>query len=342
MLQLADAGKRFGPKLLFENANWLITPDERTALVGANGTGKSTLMKILAGIDGLDYGQVQRTNGMSIGYLPQDGLALSGRTVFDECLSVFDEFSGWKKRWRLSPPRSPTRPRKRRLCRRRRPLLRDRLQFRAHDGYALDAQVGTVLTGLGFCKEDWQRRTEEFSGGWQMRIALAKLLLQKPSLLLLDEPTNHLDLETRNWLEDYLRTYPNGYILISHDRYFLDVTVNKIIEIWNKSMHVYHGNYEKYLQQKAERRTQLKPPTATSATASSSWKPSSAASATRPPRPSRCKAASRSWKRSSASRCPRKSRSFTSLSRSRRPQGAPSSRSQASRRATARSRCSTT
>ena len=107
--------------------------------------------------------------------------------------------------------------------------------FRAHDGYALDAQVGTVLGGLGFSKHDWSRQTDEFSGGWQMRIALAKLLLQKPSLLLLDEPTNHLDLETRNWLEGYLRNYPNGYILISHDRYFLDVTVDKTIEIWNKA-----------------------------------------------------------------------------------------------------------
>ncbi len=130
-------------------------------------------------------------------------------------------------------------------------------RLRHHDVYALDAQVGTVLTGLGFGKEDWTRRTEEFSGGWQMRVALAKLLLQKPDLLLLDEPTNHLDLETRNWLENYLTTWPNGYILISHDRYFLDVTVNKIIEIWNKGLHVYHGNYEKYLTQKAERRAQL-------------------------------------------------------------------------------------
>jgi ATP-binding cassette subfamily F protein 3 len=114
-----------------------------------------------------------------------------------------------------------------------------------------------VLSGLGFSKHDWSRQTEEFSGGWQMRIALAKLLLQKPSLLLLDEPTNHLDLETRNWLEDYLHGYPNGYILISHDRYFLDVTVDKTIEIWNKGLHFYHGNYEKYLVQKDERRAQL-------------------------------------------------------------------------------------
>ncbi len=258
MLQLSGAGKRFGPKLLFENADWLITPDERTALVGANGTGKSTLMKVLAGLDGLDYGQVQRTRGMTIGYLPQEGLALAGRTVFDECLSVFDELLGLEKEMEaLSAALAELDPASTEYA-----AAADRYshidqRFRAHDGYALDAQVGTVLTGLGFSKADWKRRTEEFSGGWQMRIALAKLLLQKPSLLLLDEPTNHLDLETRNWLEDYLRTYPNGYILISHDRYFLDVTVNKIIEIWNKRLHVYHGNYEKYLAQKAERRAQL-------------------------------------------------------------------------------------
>ena len=258
MLQLSGAGKRFGSKLLFQDADWLITPNERTALVGANGTGKSTLMKVLAGLDGLDYGSVQRTRGMSIGYLPQDGLALAGRTVFDECLSVFDELLALEKEMEtLSASLAELNPESAAYA-----AAADRFshidqRFRAHDGYALDAQVGTVLTGLGFSKTDWKRQTEEFSGGWQMRIALAKLLLQKPSLLLLDEPTNHLDLETRNWLEDYLRTYPNGYILISHDRYFLDVTVDKIVEIWNKELHVYHGNYEKYLQQKTERRAQL-------------------------------------------------------------------------------------
>ena len=98
-----------------------------------------------------------------------------------------------------------------------------------------------VLTGLGFGKEDWARQTDEFSGGWQMRIALAKLLLAKPNLLLLDEPTNHLDLETRNWLEDYLQNYPFGYILISHDRYFLDVTIDRTVEIWNKRLTIYPG-----------------------------------------------------------------------------------------------------
>ena len=258
MLQLADAGKRFGQKLLFEHANWLITAGERTALVGANGTGKSTLMKALASLDSFDYGSLQRTRGMSIGYLPQDGLALSGRTVFDECLSVFDELRGIEQELEVlatSLSELDTASSAYAAAAERYSNLGAR--FHAHDGYALDAQVGSVLTGLGFSKDDWARRTEEFSGGWQMRIALAKLLLQKPNLLLLDEPTNHLDLETRNWLEEYLRSYPNGFILISHDRYFLDVTVNKIVEIWNKGLHFYSGNYEKYLQQKEERRTQL-------------------------------------------------------------------------------------
>jgi ATP-binding cassette subfamily F protein 3 len=130
-------------------------------------------------------------------------------------------------------------------------------EFRTRDGYSIEAEVGRVLMGLGFRKEDWQRRTEEFSGGWQMRLALAKLLLQQPNLLLLDEPTNHLDLEARNWLEEYLHNYPNAFVLISHDRYFLDITVNKIAEIWNKRFWFYTGNYDKFLSQKTQRNEQL-------------------------------------------------------------------------------------
>ena len=198
-----------------------------------------------------------------------------------------------------------------------RPVPPPRFEFHSRDGYAIESQVGTVLGGLGFPQEDWHRRTEEFSGGWQMRIALAKLLLEKPNLLLLDEPTNHLDLEARNWLEEYLQSYPNAFVLISHDRYFLDVTVNKIAEIWNKSVTFYTGNYEKYLA--AEGRAPgaaARRPTATSATASSSSKPSSTASATRPPRRSRSRAGSKSWRRSSGSRSRRKRRPSTSRSRS--------------------------
>ncbi|MGA3135392.1 MAG: ABC-F family ATP-binding cassette domain-containing protein [Terracidiphilus sp.] len=258
MLSLKNAGKRFGPRVLFLEANWLIRNKEKTALVGANGAGKSTLMKVLAGLETLDYGQLQQTRGMSIGYLPQEGLELTGRTVFEECLSVFDELremereierlSGQLAELDHAGPEYES-------AAERFSILQER--FHALDGYALDAQVGGVLTGLGFGKEDWTRQTDEFSGGWQMRIALAKLLLAKPNLLLLDEPTNHLDLETRNWLEDYLRSYPFGYILISHDRYFLDVTIDRIVEIWNKRLTIYQGNYTRYLEQKDERRAQL-------------------------------------------------------------------------------------
>ena len=258
MLQLSGAGKRFGHKLLFEEVNWLITPNERTGLVGGNGTGKSTLLKILAAVEGLDYGQRTHTRGMTLGYLPQDGLALSGRTVFEECLSVFDDLRALEREYeQLMHTMSDVDPKSKEYA-----TAADRFSeigdlLHVHDIYTLDAQVGAVLGGLGFSKEDWERRTEEFSGGWQMRIALAKLLLQKPSVLLLDEPTNHLDLESRNWLEEYLQTYENAFVLISHDRYFLDQTVSKTVEVWNKRMHVYHGNYSKYLSLKDERRALL-------------------------------------------------------------------------------------
>jgi ATP-binding cassette, subfamily F, member 3 len=258
MIQLNSAGKRYGHKLLFEGTDLLITPRDRVGLVGANGSGKSTLLKILAGEETLDYGNVSVAKGISAGYLPQDGLALSGRTVFAECMSVFVRLQNMEAELEQLTAKMAeldhTSDEYDQVAER---YHRIEHEFRTHDGYAIEAQVGTILAGLGFRPEDWQRQTEEFSGGWQMRIALAKLLLQKPNLLLLDEPTNHLDLESRNWLEEYLVNYPFAFVLISHDRYFLDVTVNRTVEIWNKKIWVYSGNYEKYLSQKTQRREQL-------------------------------------------------------------------------------------
>jgi len=258
MIQLSAAGKRFGHKLLFENVDWLITNHDHIGLVGGNGTGKSTLMKVLAGMDTFDYGSLTIARGTSAGYLPQDGLTLSGRTVFAECMSVFDDLRAMEQELEslthsmaeldhTSPQYAAVADRYQRV----------EHEFRARDGYSIEAEVGRVLMGLGFEKEDWQRMTDEFSGGWQMRLALAKLLLQKPNLLLLDEPTNHLDLEARNWLEEYLQNYPHAFLLISHDRYFLDVTVGKIAEIWNKRFWFYTGNYDKFLAQKTQRNEQL-------------------------------------------------------------------------------------
>ncbi len=258
MIQLSGAGKRYGQRLLFEDANWLITSRERAGLVGANGTGKSTLLKVLAGLESLDYGSLTQTKGMSAGYLPQDGLTLSGRSVFAECMSVFSELRDMEREMEELTHRMPELdPESEEYLEVADRFHRLDSEFRARDGYSLEAQVGTVLTGLGFPHEEWSKRTEEFSGGWQMRIALGKLLLEKPNLLLLDEPTNHLDLEARNWLEQYLVNYPFAFVLISHDRYFLDVTVDKTVEIWNRHIHFYSGNYEKFIAQKTERRTQL-------------------------------------------------------------------------------------
>jgi ATP-binding cassette, subfamily F, member 3 len=258
MIQLSGAGKGFGHKLLFEKADWLITSHDRIGLVGGNGTGKSTLMKVLAGMDTFDYGSLVIAKGTSAGYLPQDGLTLSGRSVFAECMSVFDDLRAMETELEslthsmaeldhTSPEYSAVADRYHRV----------EHEFRTRDGYSIEAEVGRVLMGLGFTKEDWPRLTDEFSGGWQMRLALAKLLLQQPNLLLLDEPTNHLDLEARNWLEEYLQNYPHSFVLISHDRYFLDVTVNKIAEIWNKRFWFYTGNYDKFLAQKTQRNEQL-------------------------------------------------------------------------------------
>jgi len=258
MIQLTGAGKRFGAKTLFENVDWLVTPNDRIGIVGANGTGKTTLLKILAGMEGLDYGGITTMKGVTIGYLPQEGLSLSGRTVFAECMTVFAGLlSLEQEQQELAHRMSELDPASAEYAQVAERFHRAESEFRARDGFAIEAQVGMVLSGLGFPQRDWTKRTEDFSGGWQMRIALAKLLLEKPNLLLLDEPTNHLDLEARNWLEGYLAEYPHAFVLVSHDRYFLDVTVRKLAELWNKAVHFYTGGYTRYEQQKAERRAQL-------------------------------------------------------------------------------------
>ncbi len=259
MIQLTGAQKRYGPRILFENTDWLVTPNERAGIVGANGTGKSSLLKVLAGIEGLDAGTMTVQKGVTLGYLPQEGLSLSGRTVFAECMTVFAGIRELEdEQERLTQRMAELDPESAEYAQVAERFHRSEDEFRARDGYTIEAQTGAVLSGLGFPQRDWQRRTEEFSGGWQMRIALAKLLLEKPNLLLLDEPTNHLDLEARNWLEEYLANYPYAFVLVSHDRYFLDVTVRKIVELWNKSLHFYTGGFTRFEQQKDERRAQLR------------------------------------------------------------------------------------
>jgi ATP-binding cassette, subfamily F, member 3 len=258
MIQLSSGRKQFGPKMLFDGLDWLLTPGDRVGLVGANGSGKSTLLKVLAGLETLDDGTLSTAKGITRGYLPQDGLALAGRSVLEECLSVFGNLLEMEKEIEELTHRmaelDSAGEEYAQVAERYHAL---ETEFQHRDGYSLEAQAGAVLNGLGFSRGDQARPIEEFSGGWQMRIALAKLLLIKPNLLLLDEPTNHLDLEARNWLEQYLESYPHAFVLVSHDRYFLDVTVNKIVEIWNRRAWFYAGNYDRYLTQKEERKAQL-------------------------------------------------------------------------------------
>ncbi len=243
---------------MFEGLDWLLTPGDRVGLVGGNGTGKSTLLKVLAGLETLDAGTLSTAKGITRGYLPQDGLALAGRSVLQECLSVFGNLLDMEKEMEtLTHQMAELDPEGEEYSRVAERYHALETEFHQRDGYSLEAQVGAVLNGLGFSREEQARPTQDFSGGWQMRIALAKLLLLKPNLLLLDEPTNHLDLEARNWLEQYLAGYPNSFVLVSHDRYFLDVTVNKILEIWNRRAWFYTGNYDRYLTQKEDRKTQL-------------------------------------------------------------------------------------
>ena len=250
MIQLTGAGKRYGPKILFENVAWLVTPDDRIGIVGANGTGKSSILKVLAGIDGLDSGSIATQKGVTIGYLPQEGLSLSGRSVFAECMTVFSDLRALEEEQETLAHRmaelDPSSPEYAQVADR---FHRAETEFRARDGYAIEAQVGTVLSGLGFPQREWKKHTEDFSGGWQMRIALAKLLLARPNLLLLDEPTNHLDIDSAEVLEAALESYEGTVIVISHDRYFLDRITDRIIEVRDGEVNSYEGGYSAWAEQ---------------------------------------------------------------------------------------------
>src|SRR3954466_15825171 len=254
MIQLSELTKTFGDRTLFDRVTWQITDRERVGLCGPNGAGKTTLLKMMAGLDEPDEGAILKPAALTVGHLPQDGLSHSGRTVFEEASSAFGELLAMKAEMhaleeRLGDQSIPDAEHDSMLH--RYSDLQD--GFRLHDGYSIELKTSTVLHGLGFKPADFERPTETFSGGWQMRIALAKLLLGQPNLLLLDEPTNHLDLEARNWLEEYLNAYPHAVILVSHDRFFLDAVVTRIADLNLRVLTDYTGNYTHYIAQREAR-----------------------------------------------------------------------------------------
>jgi ATP-binding cassette subfamily F protein 3 len=254
LIQLSSLNKTFGDRVLLDSVTWQIDDRERVGLSGPNGAGKTTLLKMLAGLDEPDAGQIIKPSALTVGYLPQDGLSHSGRTLREEAGLAFKPLLDMRAEIqslenRLADDEATEAEHAEMLT--RYSDLQER--FRRQEGYSIDLKITTVLRGLGFQAEDMDNPSETFSGGWQMRIALAKLLLGQPGLLLLDEPTNHLDLEARNWLEEYLAAYPHAVILVSHDRFFLDAVVTRITEIGLRKLTDYTGNYTQYLREREAR-----------------------------------------------------------------------------------------
>ena len=260
MIHVEGLTKRYGEKVLFEDVSWHVKKKDRIGLSGPNGSGKTTLLRMLAGLQEPDAGTIRMASDTTIGYLPQDGVVHHGRTVYDEVVLAFQELLDLKREQheiedRLAATTHDDGGDHERMLERYAEVT-DR--FKHLGGYEIDARVADVLKGLGFSIADQQRKTEEFSGGWQMRIALAKLLLAVPNLLLMDEPTNHLDLPARNWLEEYLQSYPGSVVLVSHDRYFLDATVARITEVGLRTLTDYHGNYSHYVVEHEARMERLR------------------------------------------------------------------------------------
>ena len=260
MIHVEGLSKRYGDRVLFEDVSWHVKKNDRIGLSGPNGAGKTTLLRMLAGLEEPDAGSIRMASDTTIGYLPQDGIVHHGRSVYDEVVLAFHELLELKAEQHAIEERLAAASHddggdhEKQLAR----YAEVTERFKQLGGYEIDARVAEVLKGLGFSLADQQRRTEEFSGGWQMRIALSKLLLARPNLLLMDEPTNHLDLPARNWLEEYLHDYPGSVVLVSHDRYFLDAVVRRITEVGLRTLTDYHGNYTKYVAEHGARMERLR------------------------------------------------------------------------------------
>jgi ATP-binding cassette subfamily F protein 3 len=258
MLQLSALTKGFGGRTLFDRITWQISKGDRVGLCGPNGAGKTTLLRMLAGFDEPDDGTIARQADLTVGYLPQDGLTHSGRSLAEEASSAFQTLlDAQKEMARLEEQLADdghSRDEQEAMLERYSDLQH---KFRDGDGYNIELKVAGVLRGLGFSPNDFEKPTETFSGGWQMRIALATLILKRPHVLLIDEPTNHLDLDARNWLEEFLAGYPYALVLVSHDRYFMDRVVTRIAEVGLRTLTPYVGTYSEYLEARDARITAL-------------------------------------------------------------------------------------
>jgi ATP-binding cassette subfamily F protein 3 len=258
MIDIKDLSIQFTGDNLFENVNTRIHFNDKIALVGSNGKGKSTLLRLLCDLEKPETGQIIKQKGIRLGYLQQEFLDFKGKTIFEEVKSSLYEIQSLIEHENeiLNELSSSSLDEETRI------ELVEELGVLNHkkeelNFYSAESRIQKVLLGLGFKEKDFNRNTEEFSGGWQMRIQLAKILLAENDLLLLDEPTNHLDIDTLEWLINFLKNYEGALIVVSHDRYFVNSVTNKTLEIFGKSINFFPGNYDKYLRFKDERENQI-------------------------------------------------------------------------------------
>lgn len=259
MLLVQNLGVYFSGKYLFEDVSFRINKGNRVGLVGKNGAGKSTLLKILAKEQPATEGEVVYEGEVTVGYLSQDIDFIQGRTVWQEADSAFEQLTQIQER--IDFVNKELAERTDYESDEYSKLIEDIAhlteRFGLLGGYTKDAEIERILIGLGFKPSDFHRSTDEFSGGWRMRIELAKLLLQQHDVMLLDEPTNHLDIDSIIWLEEFLKDYPGAVVLVSHDRQFLDNVTNRTLEIANRQIADYKANYSKYLSLREDRKLKL-------------------------------------------------------------------------------------
>lgn len=254
ILSAQHIAKSFGVNAVLRDVSLTVQQGDRIGLVGVNGCGKSTLMRILAGLDAQDGGEISLVRGLRVGYLAQQNMVTSGETVWNELQKVYEQVFAMEKKLReLEDEMAHAHTDAQRFAQLSADYDRLTQRFEETDGYSWKSMVSGVLNGLGFKPAQYDQCVDSLSGGEQTRLCLARLLLQKPDLLLLDEPTNHLDMETLQWLENYLAAYKGSVLVISHDRYFLDHVCTGIVEILMGSSEQYNGNYTRYIAQRQER-----------------------------------------------------------------------------------------
>ena len=254
MITINQVTHNFGKKVLFNKINCVINAHDRIALVGSNGSGKTTLLRMLMGELDSDGGSIDKAGYVSIGYLPQDGISVSGKTLFAEAESAFGDILELQKNLEKAEEEMVEMDTSADEYYDLIDLMGEwEQQLEDHEPTKMKSRIERILLGMGFSESDFERDTGEFSGGWQMRIALAKLLLQNPSLIILDEPTNHLDIVSQHWVEQYLKHYQGALIVISHDRAFLDEVTNRTLELKLGNLTTFKGNYSYYVDESDKR-----------------------------------------------------------------------------------------